>query len=117
MSTITINRKHFDNINIEEISVVVIEAFADVMVAEIVDNWSPTSPSSPHTAPAIDTGRLNRETRRAKVMRMRLEFGTPYAVFLEYGTRRMLPRPFVRPAFYRALKSDVLAKRLKKELE
>lgn len=117
MSTITINRKHLDSINIEEISVVVVEAFAEVMVTEIVDNWSPQSPSSPYDAPAIDTGRLNRETRRAKVQRMKLEFSTPYAVFLEYGTRRMLPRPFVVPAFLRTLKSDVLMKRLKKELE
>jgi len=117
MSTVTIETKHFDSINISKISVTVIEAFAETMLDEITKNWSTSSPSIPYAAPAIDTGRLNRETKNAKVARMKLEFDTPYAVHLEYGTRRMLPRPFVRPAFRRTLKSDVLMKRLKDELK
>ena len=78
--------------------------------------------SAPGEPPASDTGRLASSISpqfhdnglRAtigvhEVSRVR------YATFLEFGTRRMLPRPFVRPAF--TLKKDEIKARLHRAVE
>jgi len=63
--------------------------------------------SSPGQAPASDTGTLaNRSISTRKTRKGRSYFigvnkggGLKYAKSLEFGTRKMAPRPFVRPAF------------------
>lgn len=62
---------------------------------------SPHQASAPGEAPASDTGYLvnNREIVIDAVnIRAYLIFHALYALFLEYGTDRMEPRPFARPA-------------------
>ncbi len=57
--------------------------------------------SAPGEAPASDTGYLvnNRSINiDTASIRATLSFHAAYAVFLEYGTDRMEPRPFARPA-------------------
>lgn len=57
--------------------------------------------SAPGEAPANDTGRLV-NARRIDLfesdLRARLTFSTEYASYLEFGTRKMEPRPFARRA-------------------
>lgn len=62
--------------------------------------------SAPHTAsapgdpPAVDTGRLRQSITALKIGPGHWRVGTnvKYAIFLEFGTRRIAPRPFVRTA-------------------
>lgn len=56
--------------------------------------------SAPGEAPAVDTGHLVTSviTRRVALADYETSYGAKYAAMLEYGTRRILPRPFVRPA-------------------
>lgn len=60
--------------------------------------------SLPGEAPATDTGLLvssiDAEANRAQA-NLIISAGTKYAKFLELGTRRMLPRPFLVPALTR----------------
>lgn len=60
--------------------------------------------SAPGEAPAIDTGNLvnSLETRKTGVGSAVVEAGAEYAAALEFGTRKMAPRPFLRPAADRA---------------
>lgn len=66
--------------------------------------WPP--PSSPGNDPHLRTGNLMR-SYRAKVLKNRngaeltIYSSVDYAVYLEYGTRYMLPRPHLRPAVLR----------------
>lgn len=55
--------------------------------------------SAPGDAPAVDTGRLRQSIVALKVGDARWRVGTnvQYALYLEFGTRRMAPRPFIRP--------------------
>lgn len=73
---------------------------------DIKTNMTPNGPSAPGEAPAVDTGRL-----RASITH-RIEHdgdesaayvGTnvEYAPYLEFGTIRMAPRPFMVPAIER----------------
>lgn len=69
--------------------------------------------SAPGESPATDTGRLvssiairyDAANIRATVG-VHDEVGVRYARFLEFGTRRMRPRPFVRPTFQET-KADI----------
>lgn len=57
--------------------------------------------SAPGEPPASDTGRLvNSITTNYEPDKLtgRIQFGTEYAPFLEFGTQKMEPRPFARPA-------------------
>ena len=57
--------------------------------------------SAPGEAPASDTGRLVGSIRTEYNMRTlsgRVIASTTYAAALEYGTPRMEPRPYMRPA-------------------
>lgn len=57
--------------------------------------------SGPGEAPAPDTGNLIRNIQTnvdAQKLTGNVNFGTKYAPHLEYGTVKMAPRPFARPA-------------------
>lgn len=56
--------------------------------------------SAPGDSPAVDGGRLWQSIVALKVDQFRWRVGTnvEYALYLEFGTRRMAPRPFLRPA-------------------
>lgn len=66
--------------------------------------------SAPNHAPAVDTGNLRQsigiDTSQLKDLRVGVGVtrAAPYAVYLEFGTARMLPRPFLLPSVlqYRA---------------
>ena len=60
--------------------------------------------SAPGEPPAIDTGQLIGSVRvtRLEAMRWAVGTNTEYAAHLEYGTRKMAARPFLRPAAERA---------------
>lgn len=74
-------------------------------------------PSSvPGDAPARQTGRLQESiavTKRATPTELAAQVGPrprafqgqpPYPVFLEFGTRKMAPRPFMRPSINQLLR-------------
>ncbi|MFC6591676.1 HK97-gp10 family putative phage morphogenesis protein [Deinococcus lacus] len=56
--------------------------------------------SAPGDSPAVQTGRLRQSITVQKVKAGRYRVGTnvEYAPYLEFGTRNMQPRPFMRPA-------------------
>lgn len=61
--------------------------------------------SAPGEPPANDTGRLVSSLRAeisTEALTASLIAGTQYAIYLEFGTRRMEPRPFLRPAAEKA---------------
>lgn len=73
---------------------------------DIKANMSPNGPSAPGEAPAVDTGRL----RASITHRIEHDGGesvayvgtnVEYAPHLEFGTKRMAPRPFMVPAIER----------------
>lgn len=67
--------------------------------------------SAPGEAPASDTGRLVQSITTAyktEPIQGRVNAGTDYAASLEYGTTRMEPRPYARPAL--ASKYDEILK-------
>lgn len=61
-------------------------------------------PSMPYNPPAVDTGTLRRSitykvNESEKVGRVGSTIkNPPYGLYLEYGTSRMKPRPWLRPA-------------------
>ena len=65
--------------------------------------------SKPWEPPHVDTGHLRRNVDKDKPRPLVRRVGTGlgnkesvgYAWYLEFGTRFMLPRPFVRPSFWR----------------
>lgn len=60
---------------------------------------SKKGPSAPHTPPGVDTGRLRASYRHRMGLGMSGDVFTEveYAPHLEYGTRRMAPRPHAGP--------------------
>jgi HK97 gp10 family phage protein len=57
--------------------------------------------SGPGESPAPDTGNLIRNIQTSvdpQKLTGKVNFGTEYAPHLEYGTIKMAPRPFARPA-------------------
>ena len=60
--------------------------------------------SAPGEAPAVDTGLLINSIQTAEEgdLRAVLGVGAEYGIWLEFGTRRMAPRPFLGPAFEQA---------------
>ena len=77
--------------------------------AEIVENFSASSPSSPGQPPGVDTGALRASvhTEKVKAREHKCVASTEYAIYLEYGTlnedgsTRMAARPFMLPAVER----------------
>ncbi len=56
--------------------------------------------SAPGASPAADLGELRRRTNAVQISRFHWRVGTnlEYAIVLEYGSRTIEPRPFMRPA-------------------
>lgn len=56
--------------------------------------------SAPGEAPAIDSGNLYNKIRSRKIsdLNYRVTVPVPYGGYLEFGTKRMKPRPYIRPA-------------------
>lgn len=92
-----------------------VDANAEAIVEEAADDgakyirahWSGDSPSSPGNPPAVVTGTLDRSviaipehSLTGGKKRVLLRAMAPYASFLEYGTRKMAARPFMRPAIF-----------------
>lgn len=73
--------------------------------------------SAPGEAPATDTGRLAQSGRteydRKKILG-RVIFSTNYARALEYGTQKIEPRPYARPAL--AVNKDFIQQAVKEEI-
>lgn len=83
-----------------------LEAAKDV-VADIRANWSSTSPSAPGKPPAVVTGELDASfdvtvESRGERVRIVIRVKAEHARHLEYGTKNMRARPFLRPAMKRA---------------
>ena len=76
--------------------------------------------SKPGKPPAVDTGVL-RNTIDMEVLeasqKVRVGSGQTYAPYLEFGTDRMAPRPFMRTAFDRARRqmTDLVASDLRRK--
>lgn len=69
--------------------------------------------SAPGQSPANWTGKLLKSIRVQKIKGMSYVFVTAkYAEFLEFGTSKMRPRPFIIPAFLKTKK--MLLERLKR---
>lgn len=66
-------------------------------------------PSLPGEPPNEDTGvlRINIETTQPAPLRVEVSSNAPYASHLEFGTSKMAPRPYMRPAT-RAKKKEVV---------
>lgn len=77
--------------------------------ADIDVHWSRKSPSAPGDPPGVDTGTLKNSITTQPVARghWRVGDGVDYGYWLEYGTARMKPRPFMRPAAERIVKKLV----------
>lgn len=79
--------------------------------------------SKPGDAPNTDEGQLKSGLFASKKKKNEYAFGVsgvPYAKSLEYGTRKMAARPFIRPAFNKhkdeiAEEIDKIIKRILKE--
>lgn len=65
-----------------------------------IKNSFTVSPSSPGEPPGVDTGTLKNSIKAEKLDTFSWAIGTKvdYAPFLEFGTTRMAPRPFMGPA-------------------
>lgn len=77
---------------------------------DIVDNYTTDHiPSSPGEPPAVRTGNLRDSTVAEKHDNYAtIDVGAEYAEWLEFGTSKIAPRPFVRPAVQR-LENDIPA--------
>jgi len=87
------------------------DEIAEVMASEVVStarelasrkiDGTNMNPSAPGQPPAVQTGNLFRSIRSVPgvgSVEREVEAGAEYAGFLEYGTSRMAPRPFMEPA-------------------
>ena len=77
--------------------------------------------SAPGEAPASDTGNLVSKiiVKQQSKDKVNVESNANYSAFLEYGTSKMQPRPFMLPAFEKSKKPIVEAtfKRVVKKIE
>ena len=77
--------------------------------------------SAPGEAPASDTGNLVSKiiVKQKSKDRVFVESNANYSAFLEYGTSKMLPRPFLFPAFEKSKKpiEKAVFNRVKKKIE
>lgn len=65
-----------------------------------------TSPSAPGDPPGVDTGALRNSIHVTKIRARHYQIGdgVEYGIHLEYGTRKMGARPFMRPMARRLAK-------------
>lgn len=89
---------------IDDLKRLIIQSFGRAKTGRFYKLSKPASgtyrASAPGQAPGIKSGRLFRSLKESfpTPLTGELLVDTPYARFLEYGTSRMAPRPFVRPA-------------------
>jgi HK97 gp10 family phage protein len=84
-----------------------VEKAAEAILDDIVDHFTTShSPSYPGEPPGIVTGNLRDsvEVKRTDMENVSIIIGADYAGYLEYGTEKMEPRPFVAPALLRVPK-------------
>ena len=83
-----------------------LNAEAEDVTNDIVLSFG-TSPSRPGQPPGVDTGALRLSMRWDSVGRFvrHIMDGVLYGIFLEWGTTKMAPRPFMSPAFERKRKN------------
>lgn len=83
-----------------------VQYLAQTMEADVKENFSNQSPSSPGDPPGIDTGNLKNSViaQSDGPHRWAVFVGAEYGLWLEFGTRNMAPRPFMLPAFERTIK-------------
>lgn len=64
-----------------------------------------TRSSAPGEAPAVQTGQLQGSVKWVQSEPLYREIGanTPYAAALEFGTSKMAPRPYLRPALRKVM--------------
>ena len=98
-------KKYFDDAS---------EDIAKDILTFINDEWSKTK-SVEGQRPAIDTGNLassiQKEVSHEKNSEDIVIFtDVPYAIHLEFGTKNMGPRPFLRPVLMESY--DIIVKRL-----
>jgi HK97 gp10 family phage protein len=62
--------------------------------------------SAPGEAPANDTGRLAGSVKAKKINKnhYQVDIAAEYALYLEFGTSTVQPRPFIIPAFLNVVK-------------
>lgn len=83
-----------------------IKAFMDAQAEDVKNDIRLSfgeSPSPPGMPPGVDTGTLTNSmdwTPDGDTTRY-IHDGVEYGVYLEFGTEKMLPRPFMGPAFER----------------
>lgn len=77
--------------------------YAEVIVTDIKLSMG-SSPSSPGDPPGVDTGTLRASMKweNTGAHERTISDGVEYGIYLEDGTEKMLPRPFMKPAFDRA---------------
>jgi len=77
--------------------------------------------SAPGQAPASDTGNLASKiiVKQKSRNRINVESNANYSAYLEYGTSKMQPRPFMLPAFEKSKKPIINAvfKRVVRKIE
>jgi len=80
-----------------------LDGFTEDVLTDIVLSFG-QSPSAPGEPPGVDTdtlrGSMTWEPRGH--LENEIHDGVEYGVYLEDGTERIAPRPFMRPAFDRA---------------
>lgn len=112
-------RKDLSNLNLLERVVdhntqVTTRNLAEMLVDDVNANWSGESPSLPYDPPAVVSGELSNSIEiesqgrdllgrftgkdgAIQIVRIRADYGQ----IQEFGSRKQLPRPFMRPAIER----------------
>ena len=90
----------------------------------VYQRYNPTrthKASAPGEAPASDTGNLvrNIKVKQKDQDTVEVESNAPYSAFLEFGTSKMLARPFLFPAFEKSKSkiTQAVFSRIKKKIE
>lgn len=101
---VVVNTAHLDKLGKGLGVETVLRKLAMDTESSIKNNFSSQSPSPVGSPPGVDTGNLKNSVvavRRGKGWAVII--GADYGADLEYGTRKMPARPFVRPAVRRVV--------------